>query len=90
MKLKIRKIMAAMLVMVLFLSACSAGGNSGADKSNGGGQGVPDYGDGLRYQPEWTKDAVIYEVNVRQYTPEGTFNAFAEYLQELKDKTVKI
>ncbi len=39
----------------------------------------------LRYTPEWTKDAVIYEVNVRQYTPEGTFNAFAEHLSELKD-----
>ena len=34
-----------------------------------------------RYQPEWTKDAVIYEVNVRQYTKEGTFNAFSEHLQ---------
>ena len=28
-----------------------------------------------RYQPEWTKDAVVYEVNVRQYTQEGTFQA---------------
>lgn len=40
---------------------------------------------GNRYQPEWTKDAVIYEVNIRQYTEEGTFSAFAEHLQELKD-----
>ena len=38
-----------------------------------------------RYQPKWTKDAVIYEVNIRQYTPEGTFAAFAEHLQGLKD-----
>lgn len=36
-------------------------------------------------QPEWTKDAVIYEVNVRQYTEEGTFQAFSEHLQEIKD-----
>lgn len=43
-----------------------------------------------RYQPEWTKDAVIYEVNVRQFTPEGTFNAFAEHLQELKDMGVNV
>ena len=27
-------------------------------------------------QPEWSKNATIYEVNVRQYTPEGTFSAF--------------
>jgi glycosidase len=34
--------------------------------------------------PEWSKNAVLYEVNVRQYTPEGTFNAFAEHLPRLK------
>lgn len=34
---------------------------------------------------DWQKDAVIYEVNVRQYTKEGTFNAFSEHLQTLKD-----
>ena len=39
----------------------------------------------LRFAPEWTKDAVIYEVNVRQYTEEGTFAAFSEHLQEIKD-----
>ena len=27
----------------------------------------------------------IYEVNIRQYTPEGTFNAFAKELPRLKD-----
>ena len=26
--------------------------------------------------PEWSKNAVIYEVNVRQYTDSGTFKAF--------------
>lgn len=39
----------------------------------------------LRYQVEWAKDTVIYEVNVRQYTEEGTFAAFSEHLQTLKD-----
>ena len=34
--------------------------------------------------PEWTKNMVLYEVNVRQYTDEGTFNAFAEHLPRLK------
>lgn len=41
--------------------------------------------EGERFPVEWAKDAVIYEVNVRQYTPEGTFNAFSEHLQTLKD-----
>lgn len=73
---------AAMLSMLLLLGACSAGtpGTAGSGEYN-----VPDYGDGLRYQPEWTRDAVIYEINVQQYTPEGTFTAFAEHLQQLKD-----
>ena len=42
----------------------------------------------LRLQPEWTKDAVVYEVNIRQYTPEGTFSAFSEHLPELKEMGV--
>jgi glycosidase len=40
--------------------------------------------------PKWAYDAVIYEVNIRQYTPEGTFNAFAKYLPKLKDLGVDI
>jgi alpha-amylase len=35
--------------------------------------------------PEWTKNAVIYQANVRQFTPEGTFNAFAEHLDRIAD-----
>lgn len=38
----------------------------------------------------WTKDAVIYEVNVRQYTEEGTFDAFSENLEELKEAGVNV
>ena len=41
-------------------------------------------------QPEWSKNANIYEVNIRQYSPEGTFNAFKEDLPRLKDMGVKI
>ena len=31
----------------------------------------------------WSREAVIYEVNVRQYTPEGSFKAFAAHLPRL-------
>src|SRR5829696_2583887 len=31
----------------------------------------------------------VYEVNVRQYTPEGTFKAFEQHLQRLKDMGVQ-
>jgi len=40
--------------------------------------------------PDWSKNATIYEVNIRQYTPEGTFKAFEKHLPELKDLGVKI
>jgi glycosidase len=42
------------------------------------------------YYPEWAKNAVIYEVNVRQYTPEGTFKAFEANLPRLKELGVDI
>ena len=40
--------------------------------------------------PVWTINSVLYEVNIRQYTPEGTFDAFAEHLPRLKKMGVDI
>src|SRR5687768_10590391 len=37
----------------------------------------------------WIKTTNIYEVNVRQYTKEGTFNAFVPHLPRLKEMGVK-
>jgi len=34
--------------------------------------------------PAWIIQGNVYEVNVRQYTPEGTLNAFAKHLDRLK------
>jgi alpha-amylase len=39
--------------------------------------------------PAWIKQGNIYEVNVRQYTPEGTFNAFSKHLDRLKEMGVQ-
>lgn len=38
-----------------------------------------------REQPEWVKNAVIYEVNVRQFSNEGTFKKVTEQLDRIKD-----
>jgi glycosidase len=35
--------------------------------------------------PEWSKNAVIYQINTRQFTPEGTFKAAQTHLPRLKD-----
>ncbi len=39
--------------------------------------------------PAWIMQGNIYEVNVRQMTPEGTFAAFAKHLDRLKDMGVQ-
>ena len=39
---------------------------------------------------DWSRNATIYEVNVRQYTPEGTFKAFQQHLPRLKKMGVDI
>jgi glycosidase len=33
--------------------------------------------------PEWSRNSVLYEVNIRQYTREGTFKAFEKHLPTL-------
>ncbi len=40
--------------------------------------------------PSWAESGIIYEVNTRQYTAEGTFRAFAAHLPRLKNLGVNI
>jgi glycosidase len=40
--------------------------------------------------PAWSYNSNIYEVNVRQYTAEGTFEAFAKHLPRLQQMGVEI
>lgn len=58
--------------------ACLAIVAAGCTKKNGG------------ESHEWVRDAVVYEMNVRQMTPEGTFDAAAEHLPRLKSLGVDI
>ncbi len=67
-----KKIMAAFLATAMVLSFVTGCGRVKED-------------DGLSHAPEWTKNAVLYEVNIRQYTAEGTFKAFEPYLDGLKE-----
>ena len=41
-------------------------------------------------QPIFLSNSNLYEVNVRQYTEEGTFKAFEEHLPRLKDMGVEV
>ena len=40
--------------------------------------------------PKWTVNSNIYEVNTRQYTPEGTFAAFDSHIDRLSEMGVDI
>ena len=40
--------------------------------------------------PEWSKDATIYQINQRQFTPEGTFRAAEAHLPRIRDLGVDI
>jgi glycosidase len=67
------------LVAACVLSACASAPRTAS---------VADAGN--RFHPAWSRNAVIYEVNVRQYTPEGTFAAFQQQLPRLKSLGVDI
>ena len=38
----------------------------------------------------WAKNTNVYEVNTRQYTPEGNFSAFLQHIPRLKDMGVEV
>ncbi|WP_338468028.1 alpha-amylase family glycosyl hydrolase [Novosphingobium sp. ZN18A2] len=42
------------------------------------------------HHPAWARNANIYEVNIRQYTPEGTFRAFEKSLPRLRRMGVDV
>ena len=69
------------LIAIFFLISCR---NTGSGKPR---KGIPV---GYVKHPEWSKNANIYEVNIRQYTPEGTFTAFEKHLPRLKEMGVDI
>lgn len=39
---------------------------------------------------DWSKDATIYEVNIRQHTPEGTFAAFTQDIDRISGLGIEI
>ncbi|MEM1319854.1 MAG: alpha-amylase family glycosyl hydrolase [Bacteroidota bacterium] len=85
------RIASLLFLSSLFLSACSEGSRLSSDS----------YSPNLNLVaantvhptpnlPNWARNANIYEVNIRQYTPEGTINAFARHLPRLKELGVDI
>ena len=73
----------ALFVLSIFIFSC------GPNKPKGGSEIKPLVETKVKH-PDWAKDAVIYEVNIRQHTPEGTFKAFTQDLPRLKELGVDI
>jgi glycosidase len=80
-----------LLIIVLCLSALSGcaknevsqvGQNSNQQMSQNPYQPTPYVK--LKH-PEWAKNATIYQLNTRQFTPEGTFRAAEKHLPRLKE-----
>lgn len=82
--MKLKSLTLAMLALLLLGTACK-------QKTNQNESAVNDTTavDGIKHL-DWTRNAVIYEVNVRQYTKEGTFKAFEAYLPQLKELGVDV
>jgi glycosidase len=74
------------VIASLFLISCnsSKSGNNAAQEA----ETLP--GMTTVHHPEWSKNATIYEVNIRQFTEEGTFDAFTAHIPRLKEMGIDI
>jgi glycosidase len=80
------------LLAAVGLSACGGGSTPGPATLVSQGTTLATgnaRADTLSHAP-WSRNAVIYEVNVRQYTPEGTLGAFQRHLPRLEQLGVDI
>lgn len=71
------------LLVLVFLTSCQTNEKKNQEKNQNQKEVEMEHVD-------WSKNANIYEVNIRQYTEEGTINAFREHLPRLKEMGVDI
>lgn len=73
-----------LIAFLLFLFSCQ---NSNKTDKNNTGTETEKY---EKVMPDWAKNSVIYEVNIRQHTKSGTFNDFTKDIPRLKELGVDI
>jgi len=92
--MKAYSIFLLLIVSLLFMQCAKSGGEEVlADKSQERAVSEMDSQSNendLLSSPDWAKDATIYEVNLRQYTEEGTFKSFLPHIPRLKDMGIDI
>ncbi|WP_052733023.1 alpha-amylase family glycosyl hydrolase [Hymenobacter terrenus] len=79
------------LLLPLLLGACQSGTKSPAEtQTTAVAPAAPPKDMFTIKHPAWAATATLYQVNVRQYTPEGTFRAFEPHLPRLQKMGVGI
>ncbi len=79
-----RNLLYAISILALAFTACKNDNSSGSTT----GMYITDTAQ-VNGIPAWILQGNIYEVNVRQYTPEGSFEAFMDHLDRLKSMGVQ-
>ncbi|WP_210518619.1 alpha-amylase family glycosyl hydrolase [Hymenobacter terricola] len=80
----------ALLLPLFVLGACQSGPKSTTETETAAKAPVPDSTAFTIRHPAWAANATIYQVNVRQYTPQGTFRAAEPDLPRLQKLGVGI
>lgn len=81
--MKNKNVITIMIIIAFLLSLFGCSGKKNENKTEDNTKYV-------KVMPDWAKDAVIYEVNVRQHTAEGTFDAFTKDIPRLKSMGIDI
>jgi glycosidase len=86
---QIKKFLSLLIILVFFFSCGNPTSNDIKNEKPDKTEVSAEQQTELKH-PEWIKNANIYEVNIRQYTKEGTFKAFESHLPRLKKMGVDI
>jgi alpha-amylase len=82
----IRTTAAIFLAFTIGIASCNPVANN---KAQADSTVAPDSTKTVDGHPAWIMQGNLYEVNVRQYTKEGTFKAFEKHLDRLRDMGVQ-
>ncbi|NOQ91099.1 MAG: alpha-amylase [Flavobacteriaceae bacterium] len=77
------KTLVILLLTILSLASCKIDKSENKELVSAGNQLAP-------VTDEMLESAIIYEINIRQYSPEGSFDAFAKDIPQLRELGVKI
>lgn len=87
--MKIKFVSFSFVLLLVLLTGCKEGKPRKESDTSTENRYLPKKYVALKH-PDWSKSATIYEVNIRQYSSEGTFKAFEPALPRLKEMGIDI